>query len=286
MEFLVSARRAGGWLLVIFLWLWATVPKALDWVGRSTLPDDWRQLMAEKLPAVAAWLFSTPWQVPTVMALLLTAWMMWVTRPQALPTPLPVEGGRADPPPVAALETSQEDAPASVTPPFDPSGLYVGLMQVDTQHLAERRVIEVVALCFNATGHPSDIQRVAGAIKVSEVKNRTKIELFEMPPPWLLDDRTTVRGIKNHAEFMVVPEQRLPPDVTAKFSELREGYDLHLDLDALDVLVGSHDEPQPNTRLPLWRGMRLYRDQSRPQVGRDARATGLNVTFKLVPTGE
>ena len=39
--------------------------------------------MADKLPVWAAWLFTTPWWVPGLLALALTAWMMWITRPTA-----------------------------------------------------------------------------------------------------------------------------------------------------------------------------------------------------------
>lgn len=71
-----------GWFVSLLFWLWTTVPKALDWVGRSTLPDDWRQLMDERLPAWAAWLFSTPWWVPALLAAALTFWLMWLSWPR------------------------------------------------------------------------------------------------------------------------------------------------------------------------------------------------------------
>jgi hypothetical protein len=75
-------KRIGGWIVALILWLWTILPKSLDWVGRSTLPEDWEQLMAEKLPIWAAWLFATPWWVPAVLATALTLWMMWVSRPR------------------------------------------------------------------------------------------------------------------------------------------------------------------------------------------------------------
>lgn len=74
----------------VVLWLWAVVPKALDWVGRSTLPDDWRQLMDDRLPAWAGWLFSTPSWAPVVLAAIATGWLMYITRPHPIPAaPLP-----------------------------------------------------------------------------------------------------------------------------------------------------------------------------------------------------
>ena len=77
-------KTIGGWIVAVLLWLWAVLPKALDWVGRSTLPDDWQQLMIEKLPVWSAWLFSTPWWVPALLATILTLWMMWVSWPRAV----------------------------------------------------------------------------------------------------------------------------------------------------------------------------------------------------------
>lgn len=75
-------KKVFGWLVALLLWLWSVLPRALDWVGRSTLPDDWRQLMDEKLPSALQWLFSTPGWVPGILAILLTGWLMWVSWPK------------------------------------------------------------------------------------------------------------------------------------------------------------------------------------------------------------
>ena len=34
-------KRIGVWTVTALLWLWAVLPRAIDWVGRTTLPDDW-----------------------------------------------------------------------------------------------------------------------------------------------------------------------------------------------------------------------------------------------------
>lgn len=60
--------------------LWAIIQKTMDWVGRSTLLDDWRQLVHEKLPWLANWLLYTPWWVPAGLATILTAWIVWPAR--------------------------------------------------------------------------------------------------------------------------------------------------------------------------------------------------------------
>lgn len=57
------------------------VKLAFDWVGRSTLVDDWDQLVNEKLPEFLSWLFQTPWWVPGLITALLCGWLMYVTRP-------------------------------------------------------------------------------------------------------------------------------------------------------------------------------------------------------------
>lgn len=82
-----TLKWTAGWLVALILWLWTTLPRALDLVGRTTLPEDWQQLMTEKLPAWAAWLFSTPWWVPAILATGLTVWLIWwVSRPAAAST--------------------------------------------------------------------------------------------------------------------------------------------------------------------------------------------------------
>jgi hypothetical protein len=73
-------KRIIGFFAAILLWLWALLPKGIDLVGRTTLPDDWRQLMDEKLPVAFQWLFSTPYWVPAVLALALTIWIMWPSK--------------------------------------------------------------------------------------------------------------------------------------------------------------------------------------------------------------
>ena len=100
-------KNVAGWLLATLLWLWTTLPKILDWVGRTTLPEDWRALMVEKLPIWAAWLFSTPWWVPAILATTITVWMMWVSWPRNVLL--------AEPPIPPDLEAMLIDAQAMLT---------------------------------------------------------------------------------------------------------------------------------------------------------------------------
>ena len=67
---------------------WAILKFVLDWVGRSTVIDDYNQLV-DRLPLIVAWLVrTTPWRVPSLLALVLTVfliWLSWPRRPQPFP---------------------------------------------------------------------------------------------------------------------------------------------------------------------------------------------------------
>ena len=69
----VFFKRAVAVVGTIASWVYTILDLLFDWVGRSTADDDARQLLSEKLPAWADWLFSTPSWVPAVCAVALTA---------------------------------------------------------------------------------------------------------------------------------------------------------------------------------------------------------------------
>lgn len=120
-------KTLGGWVVTALLWLWFILPKLIDFIGKTTLPEDWQSLMVEKLPAGAAWLFSTPWWVPASLATLLTIWLMWVSRPRQ--TSPKNEG---DPLQLVAKKNAQSaqffPVPEVVT--YGEKGIYVGRMQL------------------------------------------------------------------------------------------------------------------------------------------------------------
>ena len=109
-----------GWALNVLLLLWVILPKAIDWVGRSTLPDDWEQLMTEKLPKWADWLFSTPWYVPALLATGLTIWLMWVSRSKLNPA--------------LNYQQSHGDSPSGRTSDLD------NLVDLEHESLADARI--------------------------------------------------------------------------------------------------------------------------------------------------
>jgi hypothetical protein len=81
--FTIFAKRAAAQIGTIFSWGYTTLDVFFDWVGRSTADDDMKQLLNDKLPAWAHWLFSTPSWVPALCAFILTGWLIWLGRDTA-----------------------------------------------------------------------------------------------------------------------------------------------------------------------------------------------------------
>lgn len=86
----VIAQRGLTFAGAILFWAWFIVRSAMDWIGRSTLGDDWQQLQRETMPEALHWLFQTPWWVPAGCALAITSWLIWITRPKNSEGSLPV----------------------------------------------------------------------------------------------------------------------------------------------------------------------------------------------------
>lgn len=77
----IGYQQALSIIGAILFWTWTIVQVILNWIGRSTVVDDFNLLM-ERLPAWAGWLFSTPWWVPTLLATTLTAFLIWLSWPR------------------------------------------------------------------------------------------------------------------------------------------------------------------------------------------------------------
>jgi hypothetical protein len=72
--------RAGALLATVAFSVWAILIGLSNWIGRSTVVEDYNQLV-DRLPAVAAWLLATPWWVPGAGAIALTTFLIWVGWP-------------------------------------------------------------------------------------------------------------------------------------------------------------------------------------------------------------
>src|SRR5947207_1636193 len=78
----VFLARAGALIFTILTAVWAILIWVSNWIGRSTVVDDYNQLV-ERLPAIVAWLLSTPWWVPAMLASILTVFLVWLSWPRS-----------------------------------------------------------------------------------------------------------------------------------------------------------------------------------------------------------
>lgn len=60
----------------IALWTWTAIKFALDWVGRSTVVEDFQALLA-KLPRAVEFFYQVPWQVPALLAATVTGVLIY-----------------------------------------------------------------------------------------------------------------------------------------------------------------------------------------------------------------
>jgi hypothetical protein len=106
------SARVGAIFGAIVFYGWLIAGWTLDLIGRSTVVDDYNQLI-DRLPAVLQWLFSTPWQVPAGLAAAITIFLVWASWP------------RSNEPQVQAAKLVAADAgapppqPASAVNPLD-----------------------------------------------------------------------------------------------------------------------------------------------------------------------
>ncbi len=74
---LTSAASFAG---AVLLWVWLAVKAIVTAIGATTVGDDFDQLI-ERLPRWAEWLLSTPWWVPSILAVVLTSFLIWLSWP-------------------------------------------------------------------------------------------------------------------------------------------------------------------------------------------------------------
>ena len=79
--------------------------------------------------------------------------------------------------------------------PWNPQGLYVGLVHVDMQHLEKDLLIEVAARFFNGTGVTVDVSKVTGWIAYFDSVQMKPEAGVKLPAPQLPDDRGGVSAI-------------------------------------------------------------------------------------------
>lgn len=262
-------KKVWAQFVLLLLWLWAILPKALDWIGRTTLPDDWGQLMDERLPAVLQWLFSTPWWVPAALATLLTGWLIWASWPRrdeptisAAQEQAPAEHDESP------TDANQEDKPNEYAGhPFKSDGLYVGTMRVSLGMLDQRQV-EISMTCFNGTGHAIIVRKVSGNIRVVATKDKKQLEEQELPAALVSDRFDMTKPIGSYAEFTISLEQPVTKKIADILAELDGSHSASFYLENLNVMVSPVLFPEKLFRLPQWDGVRLSRNGEQPHWGR------------------
>jgi hypothetical protein len=177
-------------------------------------------------------------------------------------------------PPTDGGDVAEFRGTVSDPPPFDPKGLYVSRMIVSTGEFEERRVLEVTAVCFNATQRSIYVQRIEGELKISESKAGSSREIGTLPAPWLIEGegRPKTKKIAHGEEFTISFQQRVPQDFAEKFANLNTDNKLSLDCDSLNVVMASHFGDD-TARLPVWDGIMLWRDPAMIFAGRIIKAT-------------
>ncbi len=76
--------RIAALLFAILFWVLFALKLIADWIGRTTVVDDFNQLV-ERMPAIVGWLVATPWWVPGGLAAMLTAFLIWAGWPTDRP---------------------------------------------------------------------------------------------------------------------------------------------------------------------------------------------------------
>jgi hypothetical protein len=217
-----------------------------------------------------AWLFTTPWWVPAALATMLTFFLIWLSWPPRQAETKSIEPLTAPDGAIEGGDVPRFEGIVSDPPPFDPKRLWVGAMGVDTSKLEGELILEIWANCFNGTGHPIFIHRVRGVIAASEKSDGTATQLGDLPPPVLGDNKHYER-VEPYHDIHVRFEQRVSMEIANKILEVSEKANVSLDLERLEIIVCSHNDPKQTARMPVWDAIRLHRSSG------DIRANKIHV---------
>lgn len=206
----------------------------------------------------------------------MTAALLWVrlsigilTRSRAKTAP-----GSGENAPTHSLSRGTEPTP------FNPLGLYVGVIRLTTSAIADQNTVEISAKVFNASGRAIDVRRVTGAITARIQRNDQTTDVGALPTPWLVENLEQMQGLEPLKEHLILLEQRLTPPVREALMALQPGDSVSFDLDGLDVAVEPQDRSAQASRLPLWNGIMLRRPLQDIEAGRiiNARVGMIGVT--------
>jgi hypothetical protein len=158
-------------------------------------------------------------------------------------------------------DTADKIFPPTVTL-WNPRGLFVGHMGMDTPKLETDFYVEIWAKVFNATGVAIAAHHIQGLVKYQDGD-----EKISLPAPQFRAGAAP-KSVANNSEFMVVLEQRIPAEIVRKINaQLSAGTAANFDLNSLDIWLEPVGGPDERARLPIWNGMTLKKYQDRILVG-------------------
>ncbi len=216
--------------------------------------------MGEKLPAWSAWLFSTPWWVPALLALAMTCWMIWLSWPRQFARELPE----------ADTKTVKNQIPSELLPSPDVTtygekGIYIGRVFVETDKLEDDLVMLFVAMGFNASGYAFKIESVEGCISFVSNLVEGSTEKIELPTPRFAAERGQTGKVPNLSEFMYSFEQRVPKALVSQILDSATKKNAEFNFDKLTVTVASEST---KLRLPLWQAITIRKPWEQFSTGR------------------
>jgi len=233
---LIAGKIVSG-LITLSGWLLLGARLMLDLIGYSTAPED-VAVAKTRLDQALGWFLTIPWWALLGFALISTLWLMWVSWPRLASNSRTTQTFAPNP---------EETPPA----PFTAKGLYIARAYLDLRRLTEELYFILSFIVHNATGQQISVLEITGNIdfRIPDAgPDPMKANLSS--PLWRRDNPKN--EIPNLQEFMVVMEQRVPPDMGRLIMHGVEGKGgLRILLDGLNVIIQSADRKQ-KARLPLW----------------------------------
>lgn len=258
-HFFSAARR-----ILLLAWfaltaIYAGVRSFMDLMGIADLFEKPNQALGF-LERALNWLFQTPWWVAACLMIATGGWLFWVTRRR----PTEVGAPMTSKPSAAELQLTKpaDQKLDAQLPAFNPRGLYIGWVQVETQEAEKERIIRIVMIGFNATGQVLAIRTSDGAISY-EVRPTSGGGPAEssgtLPPPRMMTEAFPNTAVADLSEFGISLEQRATPDLVAALRRVDEGYTLHLLFEKLSVHADPTSIDAARVSLPLWHGVALHK---------------------------
>jgi len=194
------------------------------------------------------------------------------TMDQAPPVAPPISQPARDTPSALTIPSGIPDSFAHTAAPppateFHENGLYLADIKVDLRKAEEERVIEVLLIAFNATGQTIKLRPISGNARFGIMGGGTSKLVGDLPPPRPMTERTPLDQVQNLSEFRIHLEQRVTKQFVEALTMTGPSSFPYIDFEKLQICGSALPFLVP-AYLPLWSGIRLYRDETQVLVGR------------------